>query len=89
MKKIGKVLKAIIDFPYIQPTPRQPLRENGYGICEHCGLEVPKEDLVNGYCSLCDEEESEGDIMQKPNKKFDNLKNMQKNEGYGATCSFS
>lgn len=36
--------------------------KSGYGICEHCGLEVPTSDLQNGYCSLCDEEESEGDI---------------------------
>ena len=64
LKKIGKVLKAIIDFPYSQPQPRRETTEieKGYGICEHCGLEVPIEDLVNGYCSLCDEEESEQDI---------------------------
>jgi len=31
-------------------------------VCEHCGSEVPISDLQNGYCSLCDEEEAEGDI---------------------------
>lgn len=66
MTKLGKTVMAIIDFG-VAPTPTAETTEieNGYGICQYCGLRVPMEDLVNGYCSLCDEEESEGDIYKK------------------------
>ena len=41
--------------------PKQEDTEE-YGTCKHCGQEVPISDLQHGYCSLCCEEESEGDI---------------------------
>ena len=63
LRKIGNVLKAIIDFPYSQPKPRRKTTEtqNGY-TCPNCGLPCSEREYEMVFCEDCDQIDFDDDF---------------------------